>query len=176
MFYKHERLLRKLRETGRAAQAEVLHIRLEGSGSSGKRTEDFDITQSWDNYRLELRVKPAGEPPFDAVVKTRLYWARIPGDVVDVLYDPDDRDKIVVDYEAEGRKDMERQQQIAEIPERTAASTERLEAVREQLQEKLAARAASDPVAQLERLAALRDQGVLSEAEFQEQKQRLLAQ
>jgi hypothetical protein len=176
MFYKHERLLKKLRAEGRAAQAEVLHVRLEGSGSSGRRAEDFDITQSWYDYRLELRVKPAGEPAFDAVVKTRLYWARNPGEVVDVLYDPDDHDKIVVDYEAEGRKDMERQRSIAQAPDRIAASTERLAEVREQLAQRLAARAESrgDELGQLERLADLRARGVLSEDEFQAQKRRIL--
>jgi hypothetical protein len=123
VLYKHKRLLEQLRVSGRAAQAKILHCRDEGTGATSKRTVDFDITQSWGNYQLELRVRPEGEPEFDAVVKTRLYWGRNPGDVVEVFYDPDDHDRIVVDHEAEGRKDMEQMKRLQSMPDRIAAST-----------------------------------------------------
>jgi hypothetical protein len=111
VFYKHTRLEKKLREGGRSAPAEILSMRTEGSGHSGKRTADEDLTQGWTLARLDLRVMPDGEPPFEVTVRSRLNTAKWKGDSVPVLYDPDDHDKVVVDYEADARETMERIQQ-----------------------------------------------------------------
>jgi hypothetical protein len=107
VFYKHTRLEKKLREHGRAATAEILSMRTEGSGHSAKRTADDDLTQGWTLARLDLRVMPDGEPPFEVTVRSRLNTMKWKGDTVPVLYDPDDHDKVVVDYETDAQDTME---------------------------------------------------------------------
>jgi hypothetical protein len=109
VFYKHARVERKLREHGRSAPAEILSMRTEGSGNSarGMLAPDDDLTVSWTLCRLELRVMPEGEPPFEVTARTRLNTFKYKGDTVPVLYDPADHDKVVVDYEADARATME---------------------------------------------------------------------
>jgi hypothetical protein len=111
VFYKHTRLEKKLRENGRSAPAEILSMRTEGHTSSAKLSGDEDLTAGWTNARLELRVMPEGEQPFEITVRTRLNTNKYKGDTVPVLYDPGDHDKVVVDYEADARETMERLEQ-----------------------------------------------------------------
>jgi hypothetical protein len=109
VIYKHGRLEKKLREHGRAAPAEILSMRREGRGSGFRamRAADDDLTAGWTLCRMQLRVMPEGEPPFETTVRTRLNTFKYKGDVVPVLYDPADHDKVVVDYESDARATME---------------------------------------------------------------------
>ncbi len=63
MFYKHSRLLKELRENGRAAPAEIVGMRTEGSYSEMRAAwaDDSDLTTGGTLCRLELRVMPPGE-------------------------------------------------------------------------------------------------------------------
>ena len=90
-------------------------MRTEGHTDSAKLTADDDLTGGWTLARLELRVMPEGEPPFDVTVRGRLHTAKYKGDSVPVLYDPDDHDKVIVDSERDARETRERLEQ-----ERTA--------------------------------------------------------
>jgi hypothetical protein len=103
VFYKHEHLLKELREHGRAATAEILSMRTEGSGNSARKmfAPDEDLSAQWTLAKLDLRVMPEGEPSFDVTVRSRLHTFKYQGETVPVLYDPADHDKVVVDYEAD---------------------------------------------------------------------------
>jgi hypothetical protein len=109
MLYKHDRLEKKLREHGRAGRATILSIRTEGRGNSARASwsDDDDLTTSWVLCRLELQVMPPGEAPFEVTLRTRLNTLKTKGDTVPVLYDPDDHEKVVVDYELDARVQME---------------------------------------------------------------------
>jgi hypothetical protein len=169
MLYKHERLEKKLREHGRAAPAEILAMRTEGRGNSARASwsNDDDLTTSWTLCRLELRVMPPGEPPFEATVRTRLNTWKTKGATVPVLYDPDDHDKVVVDYESDARATMEGKT-MGEDPE--LAALDALEKA-----EGASAPAESDRLDQLKQLADLHERGALTDAEFAAEKQRILS-
>ena len=49
--------------------------------------------------RLDLRVLPPGESPFEVTVHTRLHTFKWTGDKVPVWYDPGNRRRVVVDYD-----------------------------------------------------------------------------
>ena len=141
MLYKHGRLEKKLREHGRPATAEILSIRTEGQGNSAKAqwSDDSDLTTSWTLCRLQLRVKPQGEAPFEATVRTRLNTLKSQGDTVPVLYDPDDHDKLVVDYELDARRQMEGS---AALQARMASERAEMEWAEQKVMEELARRTA----------------------------------
>jgi hypothetical protein len=170
MLYKHERLEKKLREKGRSAPAEILAMRTEGRGNSARASwsNDDDLTTSWTLCRLELRVMPPGEPPFEATVRTRLNTWKTKGATVPVLYDPDDHDKVVVDYQSDARATMEGKP-MAEDPELAA-----LEALENTEGASAPASAESDRLDQLKQLADLHERGALTDAEFAAEKQRIL--
>jgi hypothetical protein len=165
VFYKHERLEKKLREHGRTATAEILSMRTEGSGNSvsGAFAPDEDLTASWTLCWMKLRVTPEGEPPFEVSLRTRLNTFKYKGDTVPVLYDPDDHDKVVVDYEADARAAMEGRTgdtalggQIEEFNEHAAEFREQAEGFRESAEifgEIARAKAAGDQ-AEVDRLKA----------------------
>jgi hypothetical protein len=149
---------------------------------------------------------PEGEEPFEATIKTRWYPSAgglHRGVVVEVLYDPNDHDKIVIDYEAalrdaEARIDQQRSgwsaRGLVETPTGLesasgeplstpdlGASVARLNEATELLRAKLAPRGVTpgappsqDPVDRLVKLADLRNRGVLTDAEFEAEKKKIL--
>jgi hypothetical protein len=126
--FKHSHLEKRLREHGRAATAEILSIKTEGDGSSWKAmfSDDGDLTTTWFNCRLKLRVDPDGEPPFEATVHTRLNTIKSAGDTVPVLYDPDRHD-VFVDYEADARAKMDAMKPGPALPEPPRVANSELE-------------------------------------------------
>jgi hypothetical protein len=108
LLFKHGHLEKKLREHGKQARAEILSIKTEGQGNSMRAmfSDDSDLTTGWFLCRLDLRVMPPGEPPFETRVHTRLHTLKSKGDMVPVLYDPGDHDKVVVDYKADAEAVM----------------------------------------------------------------------
>ncbi len=111
MLFKHKHLLEQLRKNGRKGTGEILSITTLGSGSSARQPfrPDSDITTTWTDAKIKLRVVPDDrlEPPFEADVLTRLHSTKNQGDHVPVWYDPEDRDKVVVDYEADAQRIMQ---------------------------------------------------------------------
>jgi Short C-terminal domain len=179
VFYKHSRLEKRLRESGRPATAEILSMRTEGGGHSARRAEDDDLSQSWTLCRLHLKVMPDGEPAFETSLRTRLHTFKYKGDAVPVLYDPDDHDKVVVDSEAELRSTDALTEEASEFTERAAEFAGSAAAFREQAaafraRAEAGALHGSDPVAQLERLAALHATGALTDAEFAAEKAKIV--
>jgi hypothetical protein len=91
--FKHSHLEKKLREHGRAGQAEILSIKTEGNSGTlnpikAYTSTDDDLTTRWWVCKLELRIMPPGEPAFEKTVHTRLNTIKAKGDIVPVLYDP----------------------------------------------------------------------------------------
>jgi hypothetical protein len=101
MLFKHKHLLEELREKGRHATAEIISMQTEGGGNSMRANwaPDDDLTTSWTDCKMDLRVLPPGESPFEVTVHTRLHTFKWTGDKVPVWYDPDNRRRVVVDYE-----------------------------------------------------------------------------
>jgi hypothetical protein len=185
MLYKHDRLEKELRESGRTAQAQILSMKTEGESSSVKSlwAADDDLTTQWTLVRMTLRVMPEGEPPFETTVRTRLNTFKYKGDMVPVLYDPADHDKVVVDYQADAKATMDQTAQNMDINAQGAppATSELSPEVAALIQRSAAASApapppAVDPLERLSKLGELHAQGVLTDAEFAAQKAKILAE
>jgi len=176
VFYKHAHLEKKLRENGRSARAEILGIRTEGSGSGAGalRSTDDDLTTTWFLCWMHLRVIPDDGPPFEASVRTRLNTLKSKGDMVPVLYDPSDHDKLVVDYESDARAAMDGTTAAA-APDPELAE---LDALEKQVEAATPAAAPADAsqarLDRLEQLADLHDRGVLTDAELAAEKAKIL--
>jgi hypothetical protein len=101
MLFKHRPLLEELRGKGRHATAEIISLQTEGGGNSMRASwaPEDDLTTTWTDCQMDLRVFPPGESPFEATVHTRLHTFKWKGDKVPVWYDPDNRHRVVVDYE-----------------------------------------------------------------------------
>jgi hypothetical protein len=187
--YEHKRLAKKLEKTGRRAKAEVTRMVQEGSYDSDRYADDADIkAHGHFNYHLTLQVMPEGEAPFEAEARTRLYRFPRHGQVFDVLYDPTDHGKIVVDYEGDA------DEYIAERDANPEASRERMKTLQAMMesakaltpdqqreralaqQARLAGGSAPGKADEIAKLADLRDRGALTTEEFEKQKAALLDQ
>ena len=121
-----------------------------GSRAPGVLTDVRDTgTTINENPRVEvrLRVEPPGEEPFELARKLMVSRVRVPriGERVEVLYDPDDHERFTF--------------RVADLTDDVVT----------------AAQPAGDPTIEaLERLARLREQGVLSPEEFDAEKRRVL--
>ncbi|HMS63136.1 MAG TPA: SHOCT domain-containing protein [Solirubrobacteraceae bacterium] len=106
---------------------------------------------------IQLEVTVPGEGPYTTTIRQAIPRMQAPmlqpGTPLPVKVDPADRDSVVLDWQSQGEQAM------------TLAG---------QAMQSGGATAAQDPVARLERLQALKDKGLLSEAEFEAQKQRIL--
>jgi hypothetical protein len=163
------------------------------------------------HHKLKLRVEPEGETPFEGTVKqvfNDAHGFHIPqeGYSVGVIYDPDDRSKLVIDMEAmpvapgvdrdEATARHERALAWMQDPDARAQRMEQVRAAQAAAQEQgaMAMRNAAavqemianayarqagvasgpDVADELSKLADLRDRGVLTDAEFQAQKAKIL--
>jgi len=198
MMFKHSHLEKKLRDHGRSAPAEILSIKTEGSAGTQNpfkawSADDDDLTTSWFLSRLELRVMPPGEPAFEKTVHSRLNTLKSKGDTVPVLYDPDDHDKVVVDYQADAQTEMDRldaqRRAMKPSPEDVRPNTDvgSLDPELQQLMdlEEEERRTGGQPGAQasggsqarldqLQQLAYMHEQGILTDAEVADEKARIL--
>jgi hypothetical protein len=158
-------------------------------------------------WKLKLRIKPEGEPEFEADVKQRYGQLSRPmvGSSVVVPYDPDDHTKVAIDQSEAAQLDSvidtvtSGSSAVAANPALAAPLADLMRAAvadpqasREQMREQATAAGASafalspqgltppasappaDPVDQIAKLADLRDRGALTDAEFEEQKKRIL--
>jgi hypothetical protein len=127
MLFKHKHLLEELRETGRQATAEIINITTLGEGTTMRAmwAPDSDLSTGWMDCRMQLRVMPKGhaEPPFEATVMTRIHTLKFQGGSVPVWYDPNDRSRVVVDYEADLAAN---QQNMADLERLTHRHDQRL--------------------------------------------------
>jgi putative oligomerization/nucleic acid binding protein len=156
-------LEQKLREEGgRQAQATVLKAKqgIPTSMSEGSAMYGEDITR----WHYLLRVEPEGEEPFEAKIVIRINHldglSLQEGEKAIVLYDPDDHRKVAFDVKAtEGRRQAAWQQRTIEY---------------EPPQPVAAAPSEGDKLDALGKLADLKQRGVLTEAEFDVEKAKIL--
>jgi Short C-terminal domain len=167
VFGKHARLERELRQQGRAALATVLSARVRLPALTFRTRINLGAMRETklgpSLWNMTVRVEPDDAPAFDAKIfawlKDRPLW------VVGVLYDPSDHRKVVVDRSVEARRAAEE------------ASLLRVRALRPQASETVSPPAsADDPLDRLSKLADLHERGVLTDAEFEAQKHKLLGQ
>jgi hypothetical protein len=187
------RTRKKLEAQGRTAPAVVLEIADRGmSITSGN---DSIVANTEVLLKTKLRVEPTGEPSFEVEKRLRYAQLAIPGvgSVVTVRYDPDDHDSLMIDDSEAGvldamsaRTGLDLNGLMSTIRETKAEHPGDRMAMGEALRAQLGVvqsgvvfatpAAATDPISRLERLAALHASGALTDAEFAEQKARVLAE
>lgn len=205
MLGKPSRRTRKRLETsGRKASATVLAVGSHGMAittGGGQLVQDTEVA-----VKLTLRVEPDGEQPFEVEEKFRFPQLSLPtqGQRLAVIYDPDDHDAIMLDDDPmaaveaamdrsgrpEGQVDLVKQLMASAM---SGASTADTQAIAMQWAEQngatvitpgVAGYGASpmpgapqkDPVELLSDLVALKDRGLLTDAEFAAQKARILGE
>jgi hypothetical protein len=202
----NKRLERKLKEHGgKRAWATVLESEREWASTGGANVSPGQAGSMTIHQQLKLHVEPEGETPFESTVKQVFndsYGWHIPqeGYSVAVIYDPDDHSKLVIDLEAMpvapgvdrdeasarheramAMQDPEaRRQQIEEMKAKALAQAQSASGMQEMIAKASppapGATAGPDVADELTKLADLRDRGVLSAAEFEVQKAKLLGE
>jgi hypothetical protein len=206
MFGRNKRLERKLKEQGgKQAWATVLESKKQGASTGGFNVTPGQAGSITIHRELRLRVEPGGEAPFETTVKQVFndsHGWHIPeeGWSVTVTYDPNDHSKVVIDLDKMPvRPGVDRDETIARHERAVArmkdpaARRQQIEDIRAQAAQAQSASALQEMVAkavsgpqqaapkayiaeQLTKLADLRDRGILSDAEFEAQKAKILAQ
>ena len=206
------RLRRHLEANGRKAKATVLEIAGRGwnefRDERGWDAENYnaDPMRSWCRRTTRVRVRPAEEPEFEIEAKLTFRLASLPeepGVEIDVIYDPAQPSKIIVDDEGQMNRveqedtdsanamiaaagyDPAEIQKAVEAAQAAAAggSSDLVEQAFESAR-RVQAEFAADPQGalramqeqQLEQLAKLRDRGLMSQAEFESARSRLLGE
>ena len=191
-------------EGGTRAPAEVVKAEQSGTGVTVGNPALAGATEvAW---KLDVKVKPEGADPFDAQVEAKLpqYTALMVGTTVPVLFDPDDHSKVTLDMSPQGWADVSAAQVEALTGSSALAGPikEMMEAAMkdpvgfrqhameqaEQAFKSAGINVAAMPgavqpedsssamVDNLEKLADLRDRGVLTDEEFAQQKAKLLGE
>jgi hypothetical protein len=177
MFGGKKRAERRLEEAGQTARATVVTLHRGGTwwvnGAHG--TPDVQRT----NCRVTLEVQPAGEPSFQTELKTHFRTDSIPseGDLLDVVYDPADHDNVEVATGSGhgGNVQVQVVRAGGTDPSRPMPTvTINGQVVSGGGSALTGAAAATDVADEIAKLGDLRDRGLLTDAEFQAQKQKLL--
>ena len=176
-----KKLKKELEASGKRANATIIEIAEKGMAVT--RGAEGVVANTEIALKTHLRVTPDDEPEFEVKKRFSFPQMAVPGagQTVPVLYDPNDHDKIIVDYSPEAQQGaafsaagidpsqigalMEQAQQMqsgmGQMPAMTPPA---------------AAQPQADPVAQLEKLAKLKESGALTEAEFEAEKAKILSQ
>jgi hypothetical protein len=185
----------RLDDHGKKASATVLEVGKRGMAittGSGQLVTDTEVSM-----KLNLRVEPEGEAPFEVWTKMRFPQLGVPsvGSKLAVIFDPEDHDSIMRDESPQSMIDV----QLAGMPpgmrdiasQVTAASlsgagSDDVRNLALRLGQQYAATtmpastippaaaAGEDPLDRLEKLADLKAKGILTEEEFQAQKAKIL--
>jgi hypothetical protein len=171
MFGGKKRLEHRLEEHGTRTQARVIACDRGGTWWVNGSHGNPDIQRT--TCRLTLEVRPSGEPSFETQLKTHFRTERVPseGDMIDVLYDPADHDK--VDVASGAGESGAVQVQVVRAAGGDPARPMPTVTVNGQVVS-AGEPAATDITGEIAKLGQLRDQGLLTDAEFQAQKQKLL--
>jgi hypothetical protein len=99
-----KRTQHKLEESGTKAQATILEIADKGIATSSGQEGIVANTQVVRKTRLQ--ITPENEPEFEVTQRFRFPQDGVPrvGQVIAVIYDPSDHDKIMLDQSREGRQ------------------------------------------------------------------------
>jgi hypothetical protein len=167
----NERLERKLRQHGKSAMATVLSIRRQRWAMYKIPDADVNPAAAAQDYKalwhMVIRVVPDGEPAFDATIDAWLGIHHRPSEgwLIPVLYDPSNHRDVVFD-----------RSRLAQAAA-NQANYPRLVAKAQREFDELAGvetQAAEAPVERLSTLIDLHDRGLLTDAEFEAEKQKLL--
>lgn len=171
-----KKLKGELEANGKRANATIIEIAERGMAVT--RGAEGVVANTEIALKTRLKVTPDDEPEFEVKKRFSFPQMAVPsaGQVVPVLYDPNDHDKIIVDYSPEA-------QQSAAF---TAAGIDpnqinQLMQQAQQMQGQVPgmtppAQPQTDSVAQLEKLAKLKESGALTEAEFEAEKAKIIGQ
>ncbi|MFN8216725.1 MAG: SHOCT domain-containing protein [Solirubrobacterales bacterium] len=209
MFGRHSKKTReRLQATGLRAPATVLEI---SGGHLSVTTGNPQLAANTEvPMKVTLRIEPEGEPPFEVETKLTFPQLGIPrrGGSVPVIYDPEDRDTVILDQSVEGglgiaagalreragSEDRPDLGSVADLVEQASAGGGLdVEGLQRSLREQFGAGSAGampdlsafgfpaqpreeDPVDKLAKLAELKEKGLLTEAEFNAQKARILGE
>lgn len=186
---------RNLRRVGIRAFAEVLSA--EQTMLSVTVGNPNLLSNSEIRWALQVRVLPDAEPPFDATVHALLPQTNRPrpGTRVPVLYDPKDHSRVELDPKPSSTADAAIEAITSARPDLSGAQVMGMpmadvirqaiadpNGFREQMmargaqmqQQAMAAMPGNDPVDRLERLASLKERGLITDEEFEQQKRRIL--
>ena len=198
------RTRKKLEQNGRRASATVVAVGERGMAIT--HGSDNVVSNTEIALKLTLRVEPQDEPAFEVEERFRFAQLSIPteGQDLAVIYDPDDHDAVMLDGnpapniaammqgkgKSAGQIDFI-QQLITSVT--SGASTADTQAIATQWAEQNGAMVITpgaagvgappmpggpqkDPVELLSQLVVMKDRGLLTEAEFAEQRARILGE
>jgi hypothetical protein len=183
-----KKLKQQLEESGKRANAVIVEIAQKGMAVT-RGAADNVVANTEIALKTHLRVQPDDEPEFE--VKKRFSYPQLSvpsaGQTVPVIYDPQDHDKIIVDYspEAQGEAALSSAGIDAGSLGELMNQAAQLQAQAQQAQGTAGTGAMPgmtpptappqpDPVEQLEKLAALKEKGALTEAEFEAEKAKII--
>jgi Short C-terminal domain len=174
-----KKLKQQLEQSGKRANATVVEIAEKGMAVT--RGAEGVIGNTELALKTHLKVQPDDEPEFEVKKRFSFPQLAVPsaGQTVPVLYDPQDHDKIIVDYSPEAQQSAAFSaagidpSQIGQLMEQA----QQMQAGMGQVPGMAPAAPAQpqvDPVEQLEKLAKLKESGALTEAEFEAEKAKIL--
>jgi Short C-terminal domain len=154
---KEGRQEKKLRESGKSAQATIVEAKKGRFAISSGGNAAEQVATAHVNWKLKLHVTPDGEAAFDAEVKegyAQMGMGPTVGSTINVLYDPNDHSKVVVDHDVGRMMDTKIQETVAGFsPQRK----DRMEKLGGAPAEDLMKDAIADPAAFRERMWARAD-------------------
>jgi hypothetical protein len=183
-----KKLKAQLESNGKRANATIVEIAEKGMAVT--RGADNVVANTEISLKTHLRVTPDDEPEFEVKKRFSFPQMAVPGagQTVPVLYDPNDHDKIIVDYSSEAQQsaafasagiDPSQIGQLMEQAQQMRSQAAGMQPGMGQVPGMAPAAPAQpqvDPVEQLEKLAKLKESGALTEAEFEAEKAKILNQ
>jgi hypothetical protein len=181
-----KKLKKQLEESGKRANATIVEIAEKGMAVT--RGADNVVGNTEIALKTHLRVQPDDEPEFEVKKRFSFPQLAVPsaGQTVPVLYDPNDHDKIIVNYSPEAQQaaafsaagvDPSQIGQLMEQAQQMRAQAPGMQGMGQMPGMNPApAQPQADPVEQLEKLAKLKDSGALTESEFEAEKAKILSQ
>ncbi len=189
MFGNKKPLAREFAESsGHTAWATVLQVK-KWSSSGGLNVAPGQAGSFTSHCKLKVRVEPEDEPAFEVTVHHEFRDARgeaapIEGWKVGVIYDPADHSKVVFDQSAkhirpgltnvEADKSQTRRDKLVALAGDPAAMQQYIQQTKAMATAQGAAAPRHDAVDELAKLADLRDRHVLTQAEFEAEKAKIL--
>jgi hypothetical protein len=181
-----KKLKKELQESGTRANATIIEIAEKGMAVT--RGAEGVVANTEIALKTHLRVQPENEPEFEVKKRFSFPQMAVPsaGQTVPVLYDSQDHDKIIVDYSPEAQQDAALSAagidagqigQLMQQAQQMQAQAGQMPGGMGQMPGMApAAQPQADPVAQLEKLAKLKESGALTDAEFEAEKAKIIGQ
>ena len=185
-----KKLKKELEASGKRANATIIEIAEKGMAVT--RGAEGVVANTEIALKTHLRVTPDDEPEFEVKKRFSFPQMAVPGagQTVPVLYDPNDHDKIIVDYSPDAQQNAAFSAAGID-PNQIGQLMEQAQQMRDQaggmgqvpgtgqvpgMTPPAPAQPQADPVEQLEKLAKLKESGALTQAEFEAEKAKILGQ